>query len=162
MGAAEIIPGVSASTAALLTGIYEELISSLHAINRESLNLLLKKKFHELWIHINGNFLVTVLAGIVTSFLSLVRLVTYALKYNPIPMGAFFFSLILMAAPLVMREEIKKWDTGAIMYFVAAIVVAYAITLMPPIQAPRALSMVFFYLYFNTSRSVWIPYSRLC
>lgn len=144
MGAAEIIPGVSASTAALLTGIYEELISSLQAINRKSLNLLVKKKFHEFWIHINGNFLVTVLAGIITSFLSFARLLTYGLKYNPIPMGAFFFSLILMAAPLVMREEIKKWDTGAIMYFVAAIVVAYVITLMPPIQAPRTLSMVFF------------------
>lgn len=144
MGAAEVIPGVSGGTAALLTGIYEELISSLKAVNRASLNLLLKKKFREFWNHINGNFLFTVLIGMITGFLSIARLVSYALKYNPIPIGAFFFSLILMAAPLVMREEIKKWDTNAIIYFVAAIFVAYVITLMPPIQAPRSLSMVFF------------------
>lgn len=144
MGAAEVIPGVSGSTAALLTGIYRELIASLRSINRESLNLLLKKKYHDFWNAINGNFLITILAGIITSFFSLARFILYALKYNPIPMGAFFFGLILMATPLVMREEIKKWDSGAIIYFVAAILIAYLITLIPPVQFPRTFWMIFF------------------
>ncbi|HZI26436.1 MAG TPA: DUF368 domain-containing protein, partial [Chryseolinea sp.] len=144
MGASEVIPGVSGSTAALLTGIYRELIDSLRSIDRASLRLLLKKEFGAFWKHINGTFLATVLAGMLTGLLSFARLILYALKYNPIPIGAFFFSLILMAAPLVMREEIKKWDTGAIICFVAALLIAYAATLIPPLQIPRALWIVFF------------------
>src|SRR5688572_33505377 len=104
MGASEVIPGVSGSTAALLTGIYRELIDSLRSIDRASLRLLLKKEFGAFWKHINGTFLATVLAGMLTGLLSFARLILYALKHNPIPIGAFFFSLILMAAPLVMRE----------------------------------------------------------
>ena len=65
------------------------------------------------------------------------RLILYALKHHPIPMGSFFFSLMLMATPLVMREEIKKWDTGAIICFAVALLVAYAITFLPPVQAPE-------------------------
>jgi putative membrane protein len=144
MGAAEVIPGVSGGTAALLTGIYKELTDSLQSINKEAFNLIIKKRFVEFWKHINGNFLATVFAGILTSFLSFSRLLLYALKHNAIPIGAFFFSLILMAAPLVMREEIKKWDTTAIVCFVAALVIAYAITFLPPMQAPRTLWMILF------------------
>lgn len=144
MGAAEVIPGVSGSTAALLTGIYEELIRSLRLINRQRLKLLLEKKFDDFWSSINGTFIVTVLAGILTSLLTVAKLALYALKHNPILIGAFFFSLILMATPLVMREEIKKWDTNAVIGFVAATLIAYALTYMPPFETPRTIWMIFF------------------
>lgn len=144
MGASEVIPGVSSSTAALLTGIYQELIFSIRSINKESLKLLSKKEFKTFWKHINGDFIITVLAGMLTGFLSFTRLILYALKYNPIPIGAFFLSLIIMAAPLVMREEIKKWDGAAIACFAIAVFVAYAITLIPPVQLPRILWIIFF------------------
>lgn len=144
MGVAEVIPGVSGSTAALLTGIYQELVHSLKSVNRVGLKLLLKKKFQEFWSHINGNFLLTLFAGMLTSFLVVGRLIMDALKYNPIPLAAFFFSLIFMAVPLVMREEIKKWDMGAIICFVTALLIAYAITLIPPVQTPRIVWMLFF------------------
>ena len=113
MGVAEVIPGISGSTAALLTGIYEELIRAINSINKDTLKLLVQKKFDAFWKQINGNFLLTVIAGISTTFLLGARLILYALKHHPIPIGAFFFSLIVMATPLVMREEIKKWDTGS-------------------------------------------------
>ena len=144
MGVAEVIPGISGSTAALLTGIYEELIRAINSINKDTLKLLVQKKYDAFWKLINGNFLLTVIAGISTTFLLGARLILYALKHHPIPIGAFFFSLIVMATPLVMREEIKKWDTGSIICFVVALLVAYTITLLPPIQAPRTLWMIFF------------------
>ena len=144
MGVAEVIPGISGSTAALLTGIYDELLRSIQLINKEALQLLLKKRFREFWKHINGVFLITVFAGIATTFLTFGRLILYALKHNPVPIGSFFFSLIVMATPLVMREEIKKWDKGAIICFVAALLIAYAITFIPPAQAPRTSWMIFF------------------
>ena len=144
MGIAEVIPGISGSTAALLTGIYERLINSLNSINKASVKLLLQKKFRDFWKRINGDFLITVAAGISTTFLFGARLISYALKHHPVPMGSFFFSLMVMATPLVMREEIKKWDTGAIICFVVALLIAYVITILPPVHAPRTLWMIFF------------------
>ena len=143
MGIAEVMPGISGSTAAVLTGIYEDLIHSVNSINRRSLRLLAQKKFREFWRIINGNFLITVIAGISTSFLLGARLISYALKHHPVPIGSFFFSFMVMATPLVMREEIKKWDTGAIVCFAVALLIAYAVTFLPPIQAPRALWAIF-------------------
>ena len=57
MGVAEVIPGISGSTAALLTGIYDELIHSIKSIDKEAVKLLLEKKFHAFWKQINGDFL---------------------------------------------------------------------------------------------------------
>src|SRR5688572_29882073 len=110
MGVAEVIPGISGSTAALLADIYDELIRAFKSINKEAGKLLLEKKFGAFWKHINGDFLATVVGGMLTTFLLVARPILYALKHHPIPMGAFFFSVMVMATPLVMREEIKKWD----------------------------------------------------
>jgi putative membrane protein len=143
VGAAEVIPGVSGCTASFITGIYEELAQSIKSIDRQAVKLLTKLRFADFWKHINGNFLATVFAGMLTSMLSFARLVLYILKYNPILIGSFFFSLIVMAAPLVMREEIKKWDTNAIVFFVVAFLIAYAITFIPPLQAPRTYWFIF-------------------
>ena len=68
MGVAEVIPGISGSTAALLAGIYDELIRTLKSINKEAGKLLLEKKFHAFWKHINGDFLATVVGGIADNF----------------------------------------------------------------------------------------------
>ena len=42
MGAANVIPGVSGGTIALVTGVYEELIESLKSFNIQAIRLLLK------------------------------------------------------------------------------------------------------------------------
>ena len=43
MGAADIVPGVSGGTMALITGIYKELISSIDQISLKQIGLLQKK-----------------------------------------------------------------------------------------------------------------------
>ena len=42
MGVANVIPGVSGGTIALVTGIYEELINSLKSFDKTAFKLLLK------------------------------------------------------------------------------------------------------------------------
>lgn len=43
-------------------------------------------------------------AGILTSILSLARLITYLLEAHPIPVWSFFFGLILVSVHLVGKE----------------------------------------------------------
>ena len=74
MGAADVIPGVSGGTIAFITGIYEELIESIRSINLKALRLLGTFQLKEFWKHINGNFLISVVAGIAISIFSLAKL----------------------------------------------------------------------------------------
>jgi len=56
MGAADIVPGVSGGTIAFITGIYEELISSINNINLGALKVLRKDGLKAFWQHVNGTF----------------------------------------------------------------------------------------------------------
>lgn len=143
MGAADVVPGVSGGTVAFITGIYEELINSIKSINGDALKLLLRFKLIEFWKSINANFLIVVLAGITTSLLSLSKLMTYFLEFHPIQIWSFFFGLILVSSPLILRD-ILKWDLFTSLSFVAGIAIAYLITILSPTETPTNLGFIFF------------------
>lgn len=143
MGGADVIPGVSGGTIAFISGIYEELVDSLKSIDVAAFRLLLSFQLASFWKHINGNFLITVLAGILTSLLSLARLMTYLLDHHPIAIWSFFFGLILVSSPLILRD-IHGWSFRAVLAFVAGIAIAYAITVLSPTETPTNLFFIFF------------------
>jgi putative membrane protein len=142
MGGADVIPGVSGGTVAFITGIYEELINSIKSIDLDAAKLLLRFEIANFWKRINGSFLICVLAGIVTSLLSLSRLMTYLLDTYPIPVWSFFFGLILISSPLILRD-IKKWNVATVLSFLVGIVAAYMITVLSPTETPTNLFFIF-------------------
>jgi putative membrane protein len=143
MGAADVVPGVSGGTVAFITGIYEELINSLKSIDVESIRLLTRFKIAEFWKKINGSFLIVLLSGIVTSLISLARLMTYLLDNHPILIWSFFFGLILVSSPLIMRD-ITRWTLGSALSFIVGIILAYLITVLSPTETPTNLPFIFF------------------
>jgi putative membrane protein len=143
MGAADVIPGVSGGTVALITGIYTELVHSIQAIDLAALKLLRKFRFTDFWKKINGNFLITLVAGILTSLITLAGIMNYLLKNHPIMIWSFFFGLILISAPLVMRE-IKMKNPGTFISFFLGIAIAYFITVLTPTASPDTWWFIFF------------------
>ncbi|MBL7876955.1 MAG: DUF368 domain-containing protein [Cyclobacteriaceae bacterium] len=143
MGAADVVPGVSGGTVAFITGIYEELINSLKSIDLDALRLLGSFRIGEFWNKINGSFLLVLLAGVATSLISLAKLMTYLLTYHPILLWAFFFGLILISAPLILRE-IHKWTLTTVFSFIAGIVISYFITILSPAETPTNYLFIFF------------------
>jgi putative membrane protein len=143
MGAADVVPGVSGGTVAFITGIYDELIASIHAVDAEAIRLLFKFRFAEVWKKVNGNFLVVLLSGILASFLFLARMMSYLLERHPISIRSLFFGLIMISAPLVLRQ-IKKWNLGVGLALILGTVVAYLITVISPSQTPNHLVFIFF------------------
>jgi putative membrane protein len=143
MGAADVVPGVSGGTVAFITGIYEELIGSLKSFDIDSIRLITKFKIAEFWKKINGSFLIVLLSGIVTSLISLARLMTYLLDNHPILIWSFFFGLILVSSPLIMRD-ITKWTLGSVVSMIAGIIIAYLITVISPTETPTNLPFIFF------------------
>ncbi len=142
MGAADTVPGVSGGTVAFITGIYEELLDSIKSVNLDALQLLKKGQFNSLWKHVNGNFLLVLLAGVFTSLLTLSRLITWLLATYPIQLWSFFFGLIIISAILVTKE-IRKWSATVVLAGIIGTVIAYVVTVVSPAQTPDALWFIF-------------------
>ena len=138
MGAANVIPGVSGGTIALLTGIFNELIEALNAIlSVSSWKLLIKGEVKEFWKNIHGTFLLWLFVGVIVSVFSLAKLMEYALAYHPIQTWAFFFGLIIVSAAF-MLSDIKKWKTADTLWLVFGIALGAVICLLSPTQTTDA------------------------
>ena len=109
MGAADIVPGVSGGTIAFITGIYEELITSINNINLKAFGVLRKQGIKECWTYINGQFFVFLFLGIGLSILTLVKVVTYVLENHPVLIWSFFFGLIV-ASVWMIGKKVTKWS----------------------------------------------------
>lgn len=138
MGAANVIPGVSGGTIALLTGIFNELIEALNAIlSVSSWKLLIKGEVKEFWKNIHGTFLLWLFVGVIVSVFSLAKLMEYVLAYHPIQTWAFFFGLIIVSAAF-MLSDIKKWKTADTLWLVFGIALGAVICLLSPTQTTDA------------------------
>jgi len=131
MGAANVVPGVSGGTIALITGIFHKLIDSIKAFDLCALQLLLKGKFKSLARHINLDFLLAVFAGVAVSILSVAKLFAYLFENYPIYIWAFFFGLIL-ASIFFVGKTIKKWDVSVMISLTIGTAIAVAISLLKP------------------------------
>jgi putative membrane protein len=131
MGAANVIPGVSGGTIALITNIYEELIDSLKSFNLNALKLLFKGQFKSLNSQLNLNFLIPIMLGIVLSILSLAKLFDYLLIKYPSHTWAYFFGLVL-ASVYYVGLKIKEWNWKIISILILGIVIALTISFVSP------------------------------
>nr|WP_243664114.1 DUF368 domain-containing protein [Rhodothermus marinus] len=81
MGAADVVPGVSGGTMALVVGIYEQLVAAVHQVF-QALLLAVRGRLADAWQHfrrIPWGFLVPLGLGIGTAILSAARLILYLL-----------------------------------------------------------------------------------
>lgn len=93
MGAANVIPGVSGGTIALITGIFERLINSIKSFNLTALKLFFTGKFKEFAKATDFRFLCSVFIGIVIAILSVAKLFEYLFENYPVFIWAFFLDL---------------------------------------------------------------------
>ena len=142
MGAADIVPGVSGGTIAFITEIYEELVNSIKSINLKSFRKIFSEGIREFWNAINGNFLVSVFAGILISVFTLANLLETLLQDEPILVESFFFGLIIASAVYVARK-ITTWNWQKIVAILMGIVAAYLITSLTPAQTSENYWFVF-------------------
>ena len=109
MGIADAIPGVSGGTIALLLGIYEELISTISGLNFSLITKLKNNGFKSFWESLNGNFLITLVLGIVISLILFVKISANLLTSHPLYVWSFFLGLIL-ATVYVIYKLIESWN----------------------------------------------------
>ena len=135
MGAADIVPGVSGGTIALISGIYEELIFTLKNINVSLLKTLLKDGFKVFWKNLNGNFLSILLLGIASSVILLAQVIVFLLDNHEFKIWGFFFGLIISSAFLIIKD-VNPLNTMQIIWILSGIVIAALISLSNTTQIP--------------------------
>ena len=138
MGAANVIPGVSGGTIALLTGIFNELIGALNALlTPKAWKQLFKGNFREFWEYIHGTFLLWLGVGVVASVFSLAKLMEYVLSHHPVQTWAFFFGLILVSA-VFMLADLKGKKAVDVLWLAIGAAMGAAICLLSPSTTPDA------------------------
>lgn len=135
MGTADVIPGVSGGTIAFITGIYEELLDSIKSIDITAVKLLFTLRFKEFWKKINGNFLLSLIAGIALAAFTLAKVMTWLLENHPIPVWAFFFGLIA-ASTVLVAKRVPKWTSTNILALALGAAAAYFLTRITPATTP--------------------------
>ena len=141
MGAADVVPGVSGGTIALISGIYEEFIEALKSFSGAP-KALKNGGLKGAWLHINGKFLITLASGIVTSLLTLVFFIKYALENHPIAIWSFFFGLIIASCYFV-GKTVNIWSLANIISLLVGTILIFLITSIAPSQTSTELWMVF-------------------
>lgn len=142
MGASDIVPGVSGGTMALILGIYQDLIQAIKSIDLKIIRLALSLKIKEIFSIVPWQFLLAVFIGIATAILTLSQGLEWLLENQPELLWAFFFGLVL-ASGYTVSKQVRQWGTGAIMGAIIAIVVAYVIVGLVPVNTSEAPWFVF-------------------
>ena len=142
MGIANVIPGVSGGTIALITGIYEDLINSLKSFDTKSLKLITSIDILGFIKHTNLYFLLAVFGGSIVSVFSIASLFKYLFTHYPILIWSFFFGLII-ASIYFVGKRISKWNTTTIFSLAIGTLVAISLSFMTPASENDNLFFVF-------------------
>jgi putative membrane protein len=142
MGTADIIPGVSGGTIALITGIYQNLLEAIRSVGCECLSHLFRLNIKQAIAVVHVRFLIPLLFGIGLALISLARLMNYLIRTHPEPTWAFFLGLI-SASIFIIGKRIENWlGTGGIS-FAAGAIAGYFIVGMIPVSTPETGWFIF-------------------
>ncbi|TET93153.1 MAG: DUF368 domain-containing protein, partial [Desulfobacteraceae bacterium] len=142
MGAANVVPGVSGGTMALILGIYEELINAIRSINLKFLRLITHFKIRDALTSVSWLFLLPVGLGILLATFSLAEALSWLLDSYPVIVWSFFFGLILSSVFAVSRV-VKKWRIPTFIAIALGAITAYFLFGLIPVSTPDAPWFIF-------------------
>ncbi len=134
MGAADIVPGVSGGTIALILGHYERLINALSHFDFKLLQLVKKRDFKQALDYCDFRFLVGLALGIATGMLALASLVHYLLDHQ-LPYTFAAFNGLIIASGVLVARRVQQWKAQHIALLVVGAFFAWQICLLQPMNS---------------------------
>ncbi|MDD4747911.1 MAG: DUF368 domain-containing protein [Salinivirgaceae bacterium] len=138
MGAANVIPGVSGGTIALITGVFERLINAIKSFDLKAVKLIFSGKIKEFVQHTDLYFLMALFLGVGISIISLAKLLEVLFQNYQVLVWSYFFGLIL-ASVYYVGKTISRWTTPVILLFIAGFALAVAFTIMSPAKENNSI-----------------------
>ena len=132
MGAANVIPGVSGGTMALVMGIYERLINSINHLNFNTLKkIFITRDFKSFAKDTDLFFLISITVGIFVSIFSLSILLEFLFETHKILVLSYFFGLIF-ASVFFVGKTIKKYTSLSVFLFLIGFLIAGGMIFISP------------------------------
>ena len=146
IGTAEVIPGVSGGTIALIVGIYERIIGSA-ASAVEALVLLLRGKLQEAKVaarQIDWLLVLPVLVGMFAAIFAAAAAIEPLLERQPENMRGLFAGLILVSLLVPYRMVGASWRAADYLLGLIAAAISFVLVSLPKQEvADPALALVF-------------------
>ena len=143
MGTADLVPGVSGGTVALITGIYPRLLAAVTAADATAVRLLFKGQWLGLWRHVDGAFLLPLMLGIGSAIFALASTLKLLLETQPLLVWSFFCGLVLLSSLALIRTEVTKLTPMVGLMFLIGVVIMLALGLGTGISFPQHLGGFF-------------------
>ena len=144
IGAVELVPGVSGGTIAFVSGVYEELLTSIKSLNLTACKLFFCGRWKALWQAINGTFLLFLVGGMAISVFSLSEYIPKLIHAYPIAIWSFFMGLILASAVYILKDV--QWGKQVLrnsLLILVGIAAGFTICRLTPMETPTAYWFIF-------------------
>lgn len=144
MGSADIVPGVSGGTMALILGIYERLLNAIRSFDRAWLDDLLNLRIRRALARNDLAFVFPLLAGIVGALLFFTRVVPLPelIVSHPELIYGLFFGLIV-ASIVILMGEVERYGLRELAITAAGTWLGFAVVNLVPVATPDALWFIF-------------------
>lgn len=142
MGAADVVPGVSGGTVALVCGIYRRLVTAVSHFDLALLGLVRQRQWKAAADRIDLRFILFLGLGIGLGIVAFARTMKFLLDHRPEPTLAVFFGLIAASSFIVVRM-VRYWTLGAVLLAAAAAAFAFWLTGLVPTEAPVTYPYLF-------------------
>jgi putative membrane protein len=139
MGAADLVPGISGGTVALLGGIYGRLLAAISRFDMHLLKLVRVREIRKAWNYVDGLFLTNLAIGIISSILLLSQVIAWLLYAQPLIMWSLFLGLIMVASALLLRELYVQSQLRKYWLFVG-LLVSVSLANLPILQSDEGFS----------------------
>lgn len=141
MGAANVIPGVSGGTIALIAGIYQKLLAAIKSADAVFVKKLLSFDLKGALSHLHTRFLAVLFFGVAVAIVSLAHVMKFLLNECPEPTYSLFYGLI--AASIYVVGKTIKWKISEVISILAGTVAAYFLVGLIPVETPDGLWFIF-------------------
>lgn len=131
VGIANIIPGVSGGTIALITGIFIRLINAIKSFGLGSLQLLVRGKWKEFAEKTDLYFLVAVFSGVFLAIILLAKVFGFLFEHYPVYIWAYFFGLVF-ASIYFVGKRVDKWTVSVVISLIIGTGIAVVVSLFNP------------------------------
>lgn len=143
MGAADLVPGVSGGTIALVFGIYDRLLATITSFNLTNLRLLVRGEWRNFATATNLQFILTLGLGMVTAIVALSEPLGQLLD-DPdgrVVLFGFFFGLVVASVYAIGRRV--EWSARTAIAFVAGVVIGLVIVQLTPTSGSTTAFAIF-------------------
>jgi putative membrane protein len=144
MGTADVVPGVSGGTMALILGIYERLLHAIRSVDLEFARLLARGRFAAAAARIDLAFLLSIGAGILCAIMFFTRVVRLPdlITTKPELVYGLFFGLIVASIGVLLHAR-RPLSATRLVWVAAGTIVGLGIVNLVPLETPTAAWFIF-------------------